>query len=90
MKKLLTRGQMQILRLAAAGYSQREIGGQLGLAICSIEATFARIRIRLEARNGIEMIARAIHLGAIGLEDVIALQQARRAGLAAQTRRRAA
>jgi DNA-binding CsgD family transcriptional regulator len=64
-RALLTRGQRQVLDLAVSGLSMAEIGDALGIGPSSVRESLDRARLRMGARNNLELTARALALGLV-------------------------
>ncbi|MFN3943922.1 MAG: sigma factor-like helix-turn-helix DNA-binding protein [Allosphingosinicella sp.] len=73
----LTRGQRQLLELVAAGYTQAEVGRQVGISAASVDGTLGRARARFEARSTIELTAIALAQGEIDPARIRILRQQR-------------
>lgn len=56
----LTHRESEVFRLFGAGYSTKQIAYQLSLNVHTIETYRERIRMRIQARDGSELIYRAI------------------------------
>ena len=85
----LTRGQLQIVELAAAGNTIHQIGHSLGVSAKAIDGSYARIRKAIGARNNVEMVAAAIVAGWIEPKRIDCLRR-QRAFAASPGRRKAA
>jgi ATP/maltotriose-dependent transcriptional regulator MalT len=62
----LTRRELEVLRLVAAGRSNRQIAGELYLALGTVKSHVHAIAGKLGAANRVEAIARARELGLLG------------------------
>ena len=69
-KVSLTSREMQILRGAAKGYTNKRLAHELGLQATSVETHFRNIFKKLSARNRGEAVSAALKLGLITLADV--------------------
>jgi RNA polymerase sigma factor (sigma-70 family) len=63
----LTPRELEILRLLAAGLSNRQCARRLGIATRTVESHESKIYRKLEARTRMEAVARAISLNLIDL-----------------------
>jgi LuxR family maltose regulon positive regulatory protein len=61
----LTDRELDVLRLIAAGRSNREIGDELFLAVSTVKWYAGQIFAKLDARNRTEAVARAREVGLI-------------------------
>jgi len=60
---ILSERELEVLRLMAAGRSNREIAGELVIAIGTVKRHTANIFDRLDVRNRTEAVAQARRLG---------------------------
>lgn len=74
-----TRGQLQILRLIAAGYVQREIAAMLQIGDSQVQASMTRLRERMLTRNTVETVALAFATGILDADEILRAQTDRRA-----------
>jgi DNA-binding NarL/FixJ family response regulator len=65
----LTLRELEILRLLAAGLSNRQLGRRLGIATRTVESHESKIYRKLEARTRMEAVAKAISLNLIDLDS---------------------
>jgi DNA-binding NarL/FixJ family response regulator len=65
---LLTSRELEILRLLAAGLSNRQCGRRLGIATRTVESHESKIYRKLEARTRMEAVAKAISLNLIEVD----------------------
>ena len=65
----LTPRELEILRLLAAGLSNRQCGRRLGITTRTVESHESKIYRKLDARTRMEAVARAISLNLIDLES---------------------
>jgi DNA-binding CsgD family transcriptional regulator/pimeloyl-ACP methyl ester carboxylesterase len=63
---ILSRRELEVLRLLATGKSAREIGGDLTLAVRTVERHISNIYRKIGARNRGQAVALAIELGLTG------------------------
>lgn len=61
----LTPRQIEVLRLAAAGFSGKQIARRLGVSVRTVEGHFTRMRQRTGARNTGELVARGLTAGIV-------------------------
>lgn len=57
--------QTEVLRLTAAGCTEREVGLRLGVAPATVRGHLARVRARLGARSTAQAVGLAVALGLI-------------------------
>ena len=65
----LSTREHQVLELVASGLSAKEIAGVLGIAPRTVDSHIEHIRLKLGARNRIQMVAQALLRGHIDLES---------------------
>ncbi len=61
--ELLTEREMEVLRLAAKGYTNKAIGVQLGISDRTVQGHLARVFDKLQATSRTEAVMRAVSLG---------------------------
>ena len=66
----LTPRELEILRLLAAGLSNRQAGRRLGIATRTVESHESKIYRKLDARTRMEAVARAISLNLIDVDSL--------------------
>ncbi|MFE0794717.1 response regulator transcription factor [Streptomyces mutabilis] len=66
----LTPGQIAALRLAAAGYTSRQIAARLGSTETGVHRRFKEAAIRLGARSRTHAVVIALHRGLIRFDDL--------------------
>ncbi|GAA4823948.1 response regulator transcription factor [Streptomyces ziwulingensis] len=66
----LTIGQLAALRLAASGYTSRQIATRLGTTEAGVHRRFKEITIRLGARSRTHAVVIALQHGHIRLDDL--------------------
>lgn len=59
----LTPRELECLALAAKGHSAKAVGAGLGIAPRTVERHLDQARMKLQARNRVHLVMRAIHLG---------------------------
>jgi DNA-binding NarL/FixJ family response regulator len=59
----LTAREEEVLRLIAKGYSNKEISGQLKIAVKTVESHKANLMQKLELRNRTEIVRYAVRQG---------------------------
>ncbi len=64
----LTPREVDVLRLAAQGLSNRKIGDALGLTEHTVKSYFRNVLAKLDVKDRTEAVAEAIRRGIIGLE----------------------
>ena len=64
----LTRREVEVLRLIASGYANREIAGALHLAEGTVKNHVSNVLLKLGVRDRTRAVLRALHLGIIGGE----------------------
>jgi DNA-binding NarL/FixJ family response regulator len=74
----LTGRQVQVLRLAANGNTNRAIGSALGIAEESVKSQMQLIFKKLRVNDRAQAVAVALRLGVLSLEDVIVPKGANR------------
>ena len=57
--------QIRLVELVAAGWTDAEIGAEIGVTARAVEGRLVRIRHRLGARNRAELVRLAIRDGAV-------------------------
>lgn len=62
----LTRRELEVLRLIASGYSNREIADALHLAEGTVKNHVSHVLLKLEVRDRTQAVMRALHLGVLG------------------------
>ncbi len=62
----LTERELEVLRLVAAGRSNRQIAGELYLALGTVKTHVHAIAGKLRAANRVEAVARARDIGLLG------------------------
>ena len=68
--ELLTRREREILRLAALGRTNREIGEELGISVRTVETHRANLMQKLDLKNVQELIAFAIKHGVVSIDEM--------------------
>ncbi len=69
MAAALTPRQCELLSLAAAGLTQREMAARLGLHLRSVKSHLEEIHGRLGARNTTQAVVQALRAGLIGYPE---------------------
>jgi LuxR family maltose regulon positive regulatory protein len=59
----LTERELEVLQLVAAGASNKDIAGQLFIAVTTVKKHVGNILVKLDTTNRVEAIARARDLG---------------------------
>jgi len=59
----LTPRELEILELAANGYSAKEVAGMIGIAPRTVERHVENVRLKMHARNRVHMITQAVLRG---------------------------
>jgi len=67
----LTERELEVLRLAAKGYTNKAIGVQLGISDRSVQGHLAHIFAKLQASSRTEAVMRAVSLGLISADGLI-------------------
>ncbi len=67
--EVLTEVQVQILRMAACGYANKEIADRLGMPLNTVKLRLKEIFARLDARDRTHAVILALRLGLFGLDD---------------------
>ncbi len=65
----LTSIQLEILRLAASGYANKEIADRTGLPLNTVKLRLKEIFVRLNARDRTHAVLVALRMGLFGLDD---------------------
>jgi len=68
LKEQLTLREMEVLQAIARGYSTREIADLLHVSGNTIESHRKSLMSKLEAKNAVDLVLKAIHLGIIPLD----------------------
>jgi DNA-binding NarL/FixJ family response regulator len=68
--RCLTPRQLEVLRLAANGHSNRAIGRRLGTAEVTVKSQMAAILRRLHVEDRAQAVAVGLRLGILALDDV--------------------
>ena len=63
----LSAREQEILELVAVGLSAKEVAGELGIAPRTVDSHIEHIRLKLGARNRVQMVAKALLCGQIEL-----------------------
>ena len=63
---MLTARQTEVLRLVAAGHTNREIAGALRLSTRTVDMHMRHVLARMQCRTRTEAVARGLALGVIG------------------------
>jgi LuxR family transcriptional regulator, transcriptional regulator of spore coat protein len=61
----LTEREMQVLELAAYGYSAKQIASQMGIAPRTVEGHIETVRLKMRARNKAHMVRQAVQSGVL-------------------------
>lgn len=67
----LTPGQLDALRLAAAGYTSRQIAARIGSTEQGIHLRIKEATVRLGARSRTHAVVIALHRGLIDLDELV-------------------
>lgn len=67
-RRELTKREIDVLKLVAQGYKNREIAKQLGVAVKTVENHRVNIMNKLALRNTVQMIRYALEKGFIPIE----------------------
>ncbi len=67
----LTERELDVLRLAAKGYTNKAIGVQLGISDRTVQGHLAHIFAKLQASSRTEAVMRAVSLGLISTDGLI-------------------
>jgi len=67
----LTHRQQQILRLLAAGQTNREIGAQLGISAKTVEKHYSGLMEKLGVASRVELAVHAVHNGWLSAADLL-------------------
>ena len=67
LKEQLTLREMEVLQAIAKGYNTREIANLLHVSGNTIESHRKSLMSKLEAKNAVDLVLKAIHLGIIPL-----------------------
>ncbi|NLF65712.1 MAG: response regulator transcription factor, partial [Chloroflexi bacterium] len=59
----LTDRELEVLRLAAQGFTNKAVGVQLGISDRTVQGHLARIYAKLDANSRTEAVMRAVALG---------------------------
>ncbi|MGG2003251.1 response regulator transcription factor [Novosphingobium resinovorum] len=62
---VLTRREVEVVRLVADGYSAKEAALNLRIAPCTVERHIENVRLKTRARNRAQMIAHVVSGGLI-------------------------
>ena len=65
-QRLLSAGEVAVVQLMAQGKSNKQIAAELGKSRRTVEGQRDRARLKLQAANGSELVAKAITLGLLG------------------------
>lgn len=85
-RKGLTRRQLEIVRLAAAGYSSEAIAVRLGLRYATVKNALHGLYLRLGVQSRCELLIVALHRGWVSVDEVGRLIEERCAEVAAVNR----
>lgn len=69
LREQLTLREMEVLQAIAKGYNTREIANLLHVSDNTIESHRKSLMSKLEARNAVDLVLKAIHLGIIPLDN---------------------
>ena len=64
----LTPRELEVLELAANGYSAKEVASLIGIAPRTVERHVENVRLKMNARNRVHMITQAIMRGVLKIE----------------------
>jgi len=67
-KRALTKREVEVTRLVAEGFKNREVAGKLGISVKTVETHRANIMNKLGLRNLAQLIRYAIQKGMIKIE----------------------
>jgi DNA-binding NarL/FixJ family response regulator len=68
-RRELTKREIDVLKLVAQGYKNREIAKQLGVAVKTVENHRVNIMNKLALRNTVQMIRYALEKGVVPIES---------------------
>ncbi len=68
--ELLTPREIQVLRLAARGLSNKDIGSELGITVRTVKGHLLNIYTKMKVKSRTESVARALKEGWITLDDM--------------------
>jgi DNA-binding NarL/FixJ family response regulator len=68
-RALLSTRELQVLRLLAHGYSNREIAIELGLSTKSVDTYRARLQVKLDLKGRVSLVRCAIDAGLLDSSD---------------------
>lgn len=66
---VLNDGEIKILELAKDGFANKEIGGRLGLSLSQVKSRFRDICKKLDARDRVHAVVKAIKMGLLCIKD---------------------
>ena len=67
-KRALTKREVEVTRLVAEGFKNREVAGKLGISVKTVETHRANVMNKLGLRNLAQLIRYAIQKGMIKIE----------------------
>lgn len=70
-KRTLTKREIEIVRLVADGYKNREVAEKLGISVKTVETHRANIMNKLALRNLAELIRYAIQKGLVRIDQEV-------------------
>ncbi|MEV6233749.1 response regulator transcription factor [Saccharopolyspora shandongensis] len=71
-QQVLTRREQEVLRWIADGYTHSQAARRMGLSGATVDTYVKRIRAKLEVRNKAELTRKAIELGVVRREPLLA------------------
>lgn len=74
----LTDRELEICRLMAHGFEQKQIGERLGISHRTVEMTWRSARLKLGVRNRMHAVAVLVSRGQLKLNDELAKESSQR------------